>query len=301
MAKENKNLKISKNGKKFNIIAVCALIFVLALFYVPCLWAIAQTFKTRGGWMEDIVGFPKTISFSNYGLFFNYFYVNVIKNGIPRHVFFEETVLNTILFAGGSALTSFIVKFMISYALYKYKCFKESAIIYTMLILIMNIPLAGGQASSLKLYHQLGLYDNLFGMWFLKGTGVGFFVLVFYATFGSIPAETYEAAEIDGANRLQLMFKIAMPLLKSTIILFFLTEFIGYWNNYMDILLLLPSMPTVGLALFYFNQATNPPEIAHATVKLTGAFICALPMVVVLIFFGDKLMQNVSITEGVKG
>ena len=296
-----KKNKMSQNGKIFNIITVSLLVFILALFYVPCLWAIAQTFKTRGGWMEDIVGFPKSPSFDNYNIFFSYFYVNIVKNGVPKLVYFEETVLNTVLYAGGCSITSFIVKFIMAYALYKHKHFKASTVIYTMIILIMNIPLAGGSAASLKLYHQLGLYDNLFAMWFLKGTPVGFFVLVFYATLGSIPYDTYEAAEIDGANRLQLMVHIAMPLMKSIITLFFLLEFISHWNSYMDVLLLLPSMPTVGYALFRFNLMTNPPEVAHSTVKLTGAFICALPIIIVLIFFGDKLMQNVSITEGVKG
>ena len=209
-------------------------------------------------------------------------------------------VLNTILFAGGVSVASFIVKFTVAYGLYKYSHFKASGIIFSVILIFMNISLQGSLASALKLYHQLGLYDNMVGFWFLQAHPLGFFFLVLHSSFYAIPKATFEAAEIDGANRWQLMFKIGLPLIKGTVVLFFLTEFINAWNNYMDVLLYLPSYPTVGYGLYMFNLASNPPEISHSTVKLMGALICALPMLIVLIVFGNKLMQNVSISEGVK-
>lgn len=291
----------NKNSKIFNILGFAIIVFHLLLIFLPCLWGIAQTFKTRINWMEDRVGFPTEMGFHNYELFFEYFYVDIIRDGIPDKVFFEKAVLYTVLYAGGVAVTSFVVQFITAYSLYKHRHFKASKFIYAMLIIMMNLPLAGSGASELALYHQLGLYDNLYAMWFLKAHPLGFFLLVFYATFSSIPNATYEAAEIDGASRLQIMIKIALPLIKGTVLLFLLTSFIGSWNNYVDVLYVMPNYPTVGYALYKFNLTNNPPEIAHPTVKLTGAFICAVPMILILIFFGDKLMQNVSISGGVKG
>jgi N-acetylglucosamine transport system permease protein len=46
---------------------------------------------------------------------------------------------------------------------------------------------------------------------------VGFYVVLFSAGMGSIPAEVYEAAALDGANRMTLFFRITVPLLWSTI------------------------------------------------------------------------------------
>jgi N-acetylglucosamine transport system permease protein len=46
---------------------------------------------------------------------------------------------------------------------------------------------------------------------------VGFYVVLFSAGMGSIPQEIYEAAELDGATRITLFFRIAVPLLWDTI------------------------------------------------------------------------------------
>jgi N-acetylglucosamine transport system permease protein len=46
---------------------------------------------------------------------------------------------------------------------------------------------------------------------------IGFYVVLFSAAMGSIPAEIYEAASLDGATRIKLFFRITIPLLWSTV------------------------------------------------------------------------------------
>jgi N-acetylglucosamine transport system permease protein len=46
---------------------------------------------------------------------------------------------------------------------------------------------------------------------------VGFYVVLFSAGMASVPAEIYEAAELDGATRMTLFFKVTLPLLWDTI------------------------------------------------------------------------------------
>jgi len=46
---------------------------------------------------------------------------------------------------------------------------------------------------------------------------VGFYVVLFSAGMGSIPNDIYEAAELDGASRLTLFFRVTVPLLWDTI------------------------------------------------------------------------------------
>jgi len=46
---------------------------------------------------------------------------------------------------------------------------------------------------------------------------VGFYVVLFSAGMGSIPAEIYEAAALDGASRITLFFRVTIPLLWGTI------------------------------------------------------------------------------------
>ncbi|MCD9020712.1 sugar ABC transporter permease [Cohnella sp. NL03-T5] len=60
---------------------------------------------------------------------------------------------------------------------------------------------------------KLAMYGiMLLAMW----KSAGFFMIVFVAGLNSIPSDLYEAAEVDGATRLQKFFKITLPLLKRT-------------------------------------------------------------------------------------
>lgn len=291
----------SKNTKFFNILGFSILLLQFLLVYIPCLWGIMQTFKTNEQWMTDKLGFPTDATLDAYSLFFKYFYVDVIKNGIPRKVYFEETVLNTVLYAGGTSFLQFIVQFSTAYVVYKYANFKASKIVFFTIIVALNLPLQGSVAAQLKLYHIIGLYDNMVGMWILAAHPLSFQFLLFHAAFSSVPKDLFEAAEIDGAGRVKIMVKIAMPLVMGMVILHFVGSFISAWNNYATCLMFMPSYPTVGYALYKFNLATTPPQVAHSTVKLAAAVICALPMIGLFAIFGNKMMNGVSMAGGIKG
>jgi len=75
--------------------------------------------------------------------------------------------------------------------------------------------------------HQLGagpvlfLADKHLALWSILAVlvwqAVGFYVVLFSAGMGSIPAEIYEAAALDGATRGTLFFKVTLPLLWNTL------------------------------------------------------------------------------------
>ncbi len=60
-----------------------------------------------------------------------------------------------------------------------------------------------------------------YGLWSILGVlvwqAVGFYVVLFAAGMSSIPAEIYEAAVMDGANRITIFFRVTIPLLMETV------------------------------------------------------------------------------------
>ena len=289
----------SKNTKLFNIIAVCVICLQLILVFLPCIWGIAQTFKSRAEWIVNKIGFPSDPTLTNYDIFFREFYYKVVST--DKKVYFEMAILNTLLYAGGTSICGFIVQYVTSYALFRFKHFKSSPIFYAIIVIAINLPLAGGVAASLKLYHSLGFYDNMIAMWILNAHPLDFYFLVLYASFFVVPNDLYEAAEVDGAGRVKIMLQIALPLVKGVVFLFFLNAFIAAWNDYQTCLMYMPSYPTIGYVLFNFNQKSSPPEVAHSTVKLTAAFLCALPVIILFSIFGNTMMKGVSVAGGIKG
>ena len=291
----------SKNTKLFNVVAIVVICLQLFLVFAPCFWGIVQTFKSRANWITDKIGFPDSPTLKSYDLFFRYFYVDVVKNGVPKKVYFEGTIVNTLLYSGGTSFFGFVVSYVTAYLLFRYRHFKSSPVFYSMIVIALNLPLAGGVASSLKLYHSLGFYDNMIAMWILNAHPLSFYFLVFYASLYVVPNDLYEAAEVDGASRVMIMCRIALPLVKGVVLLYFLNAFITAWNDYQTCLMFMPSYPTVGYALYKFNLLSSPPEAAHSTVKLTGALMCALPVIVLFAIFGNAIMKGVSVAGGIKG
>ncbi len=68
----------------------------------------------------------------------------------------------------------------------------------------------------------------LFGIW----TYVGYNTVIFLAGLGSIPNELYEAAEIDGAGKLQLFRSITLPLISPVTFYLALIAFIGTFKAF---------------------------------------------------------------------
>lgn len=61
--------------------------------------------------------------------------------------------------------------------------------------------------------------------------GVGWGSVIYVAAISGIPNELYEAAKIDGANRLQRIIHITVPSIAPTIVLFFILSIAGILNN----------------------------------------------------------------------
>ena len=57
------------------------------------------------------------------------------------------------------------------------------------------------------------------------------FILVFQQVFSSYPISLDEAAELDGAGKYRVFFKIALPIAKPGIVLSMLFSIVWYWNE----------------------------------------------------------------------
>ncbi len=92
----------------------------------------------------------------------------------------------------------------------------------------------GGLVPTYLVYTNiLNVKDSLAGMIVPYLLMNAFFVIIMRTYFTSnIPSEVLEAAKIDGANEVQSLTKIVLPLSKPIIATIGLMSLIGYWNNW---------------------------------------------------------------------
>jgi multiple sugar transport system permease protein len=125
--------------------------------------------------------------------------------------------------------------------------------------------------------------------------GFGIFLLRQY--FQGIPVELEEAAALDGANRLQILLQIMLPLSRPALVTLFLFTFIGEWNDLFKPLVFTtrPELRTVQLALAEFQeQFTNNWSLMMAAVT-----IATVPVMLLFLMGQRQFIRGIAAT-GIK-
>ncbi len=97
--------------------------------------------------------------------------------------------------------------------------------------------------------------------------GIPFFALMILAGLQGIPAELYEAADIDGATGIQKLFRVTIPSIKNTIYITMLLRIIWVANS-VDIIFNMtgggPAYSSQTLSVYIFNKA-NSLDLGYAS------------------------------------
>lgn len=243
-----------------------------------------------------------------------YTYRNIIKifsikvSATPtsdaKEVFMPQMYLNSFMYSFGCAVTSTVVPCVTAYLCARFK-FRFSEFVRNIVIVVMIIPIIGSMPSEISMAAKLGILDAPYGLWIMKANFLGMYFLVFYEIFKSLPAGYFEAAKIDGAGNLQILCKIAIPLVKNTILTVFLIRFVEFWNDYQTPLVFMSSYPTVARGLNNLIEGSwNVAGVAfnptHVPAKMAAVVLTAVPVVVIFLAFQNRLLGNLTM-GGLKG
>jgi multiple sugar transport system permease protein len=171
--------------------------------------------------------------------------------------------------------------------------------VYYIVIVTMILPIVGNLPSEITVAKFFGFYDHIWGLWLMKANFLGMYFLVFFEFFRGIPKEYTEAAKIDGAGNSMILSHIMLPLAKNTFFTVMLITFIGYWNDYQVPLIYLPSYPTAALGMYYMAYTTDN-GLSTIPMRMTGAMLMLIPILIVFLIFQKRLIGNLAI-GGIKG
>ncbi|MCC5617177.1 carbohydrate ABC transporter permease [Nostoc sp. CHAB 5836] len=138
---------------------------------------------------------------------------------------------------------------------------------------------------------------NTYGALILPTAVNGFGIFLLRQYFQTIPVELEEAAAVDGANRLQILWRVMLPLARPALVTLFLFTFIGEWNDLFKPLVFTtrPELRTVQLALAEFQeQFTNNWPLMMAAVT-----IATVPVMVLFLIGQRQFIQGIAAT-GIK-
>ncbi|MFI6878924.1 carbohydrate ABC transporter permease [Streptomyces sp. NPDC050400] len=180
--------------------------------------------------------------------------------------------------------------------------FRGRGAVFGSLLLVQMIPF---QLLTLPLYvlvvRDYGLGDNYLGMilpFAINSTAV----FLFRQFFLQMPASLFEAARIDGASELRILWRIALPMARPAVLTALLLTFIGPWNEFLWPFLVTKDADmqplAVSLASFLSNLQGTVANPAGAL--LAGAVVLAVPAVVLFLLF-QRHFTSTDIDSATKG
>ena len=146
-----------------------------------------------------------------------------------------------------------------------------------------------------------GLSDTYVGMilpFFINSTAV----LIFRQYFLQLPQELFDAARIDGAGELRVLWSIALPLVRPAVLTVMLLTFIGPWNEFLWPFLITKEASLQPLAVSLANFIST---VAASTANpfgaiMAGAVVLSIPPIVLFLFFQRYFICS-DLGSGVKG
>ena len=208
---------------------------------------------------------------------------------------------NSGIFTGGVILCTVVFGLLVGYALAQMQ-FRGRGFVFGMMLLVQMIPF---QLLLIPLYVMIardyGLADNYLGMilpFAINSTAV----FVFRQYFMQLPASLFEAARIDGASELRILWQIAIPLVRPAIVTAILLTFIGPWNEFLWPFLVTKDAALQPLAVSLANYISNVAATASNPFGaiLAGACVLAAPAIALFIFFQRQFIST-NIGSSVKG
>ncbi len=161
----------------------------------------------------DII--PKGFSLINYKvLLFNQYVISGIINTFI--VTFAGTALNLLLTA------------MAAYTLTRPGLIGKK---FFMIILIVIMLFEPGMIPEYLVVKKLMLIDNLWSVILYKGVNV-YYLIILMKFMENVPASLIEAARIDGAGNMGILFKIVLPLMKPAMATIGMFYAVFHWNEY---------------------------------------------------------------------
>lgn len=267
-------------------------IYAVSLVFLT-FWTFYNSFKTDSEFINDMMAFPNKWIFKNYKEAYQYIAYNDVT--------FVGMFINSIWFAGLSALLTTFMHTVTGYIFAKYT-FPGKQISLKIILFSIALPIVGSLPSLYRVIYFLNIQESpLILIMYLGGFGGNFLVML--AFFQNISNTYMEAAEIDGASRFRIFFKIMFPLAFGPFLSLFILNFIGQWNNYETPILFLDTMPTLSSGLYQFKEKITFPDEGITnphTVFFAGILLASIPVLILVSIFGDKMMKNVNM-GGIKG
>lgn len=269
-------------------LAFYALVFTIIGYSVfPFYYAILSSLKT-GSAIFSIDYFPFHWKFTNYE--------SLMATSPP----FTTSIWNSVLVAGGVVLLSLLLGITAAFALSRIH-FRGRALLLFSILGVSMFPQVAVLSGMFEVVRWLGLYNSLGALVFSYiMITLPFTVWVLTTFMRDLPKELEEAAIMDGAGSLHIIFRVFLPLMWPAIVTTGLLAFIAAWNEFLFALTFTLSNDkrTVPVAIGLLSGSSGH-ELPWGNIMAASVLVTA-PVVLLVMIFQRRIVSGLT-DGGVKG
>ena len=285
------------------VIMYALLISIGFVFLYPFLYMFINSFMSPEDLMNPAVSWiPTKIYFENYVKAF-------------ETLDFGKSFWNSLYISLIAAVLQTIVAAVTGYGLARFNV-KLKGIIFILILATFVLPVETLLIPRYVMFNNYQMLNSPLPLWLSAFTGQGLksavFILVFQQVFNGYPISLDEAAELDGAGKYKVFYKIALPIAKPAIVLSMLFSFVWYWNEtrqsglyFGEVIKTLP-MKLGSFAASYADlyagagAGTDAAMSINEAVTLAGTMLSCLPILIMFIILQKQFVESIE-KSGITG
>jgi putative aldouronate transport system permease protein len=284
---------MTKGEVLFQIAAILLItLFCLSVLY-PFIHVLAVSLSTPSEALRPGIHLlPAEFSFASYQQAFQ---TKGIWSGYYNTLF--RTVVGTFL--------SLIVMTLGAYALSKKYLPHRN---FYMMFIVVTMFFSGGLIPTFLLVKSIGLYDSLWAL-IIPGLINTFYMIIMRNFFMELPQELEDSAKIDGANDIQVLFRIVVPVSKPILATIGLWVAVHHWNEWFQALIYVQDQSKIVLQILLrrlvvdnddlqmreLMAQASENEVVAETVKSAVLMIATVPILLVYPFIQKYFVKGIMV------
>ncbi|MBP5298929.1 MAG: sugar ABC transporter permease [Lachnospiraceae bacterium] len=264
-----------------NVFVYMLLIIMSIIWLTPFVCIVLQSFRVESTWQVGYV-IPQKWGLDNYKALFD--------------SDFTTWYMNTFIIAVVCAIINPLMVLSMSYTLSRFRFKMRKPLMQFMLILGL-FPGILAMIILYRLLKDMGLtQENAVPgliLVYCASSGMGYYIAKGF--FDTISTSLDESARIDGANRMQVFFKIIMPLAKPIVIYTVLTAFMAPWGDFMFAkFVAFGTSKGMNVAVGLWSWLTKDQINSRYTMFCAGGVVVAIPVTLLFMFLQKYYVEGVT-------